>query len=199
MRTIHDSKVSLFASAAVLCLTVACANQRKANTHTPQDSQASHDTPVSDASIDEVALDTIDGDLTSPDAASEPEYTSVEVFIDPTILAACNIEPPKVYFETDSARVRDVGDVKLDYVADCLNRNPLDGELIEVIGRADPRGPEEYNRELGLDRANAVASRLSDYGVTPRRIDTYSVGEKDADADPDLWPANRRVVVRLDK
>ncbi len=204
MRTIHDHELSLFVSAAALSLSAACASGPQASASAsaePGDAQvmATAQTPDSDMSIEETPRDTSDDETSTPDAEPTPEYTSVEVFIDPTLLAACGVKPPKVFFETDSAEVEEVGDNKLDYVAECLNREPLDDEYIEIVGHADPRGTEEYNRELGLDRANSVASLLSNYGVSRERIDTYSLGEQGADDDPDAWRTDRRVVVRLDR
>ena len=203
-----NSKLPLFACAAVLSLTAACATGPKASasaTAEPDEAEASAVAEVSEPEPEssKLALDTIDHDLEPIPAPEneepEPEYTSVVVFVDPTLLAACGIKPPKVFFETDSAKVHEVGDNKLDYLAECLNRKPLNDDLIEIVGHADPRGAEDYNRELGLDRANAVAARLSAYGVASKRIDTYSMGESKATDDPEQWRTDRRVVVRLDK
>ena len=125
-------------------------------------------------------------------------YTSVEVFIDPTLRDACGIAQPKLYFEVDSAEVMNKGDRTMKMLADCLNERPLEGDPLQITGYADPRGTEEYNRELGLDRADAVAGILTSNGVAADRIDTYSWGEAKASDDPDDWSKDRKVVVMLD-
>lgn len=131
------------------------------------------------------------------DGETAPRYTSVEYMVAPTLLAACGMNKPTVYFETDSAEVRPTAEVGLDVVASCLRKHPLEDDPIEIVGHADERGPTEYNRELGLDRANTVADALASAGIDRSRIETYSRGEFKAD-DPDYWD-DRRVVIRLAK
>jgi len=125
--------------------------------------------------------------------------TEDAVMIDPTLAAACDLPAPKVYFATDSANLRDSADEALDSLCACLQAPPLDDEPLVLVGRADPRGTDAYNRELGLDRANAVAAALQARGLSKDRITTYSRGEADASDDPDTWQQDRRVRIRLDR
>lgn len=45
-----------------------------------------------------------------------------------------------------------------------------------VVGHTGTRGNAEANQELGLNRAEAVATALSDAGVAAERVETHSVG-----------------------
>lgn len=125
--------------------------------------------------------------------------TEDAIMIDPTLAAACDLPDPKVYFATDSAELRDTADTALNRLATCLREPPLDDEPLVLVGRADPRGTASYNRELGLDRANAVAAALEARGLSKDRITTYSRGEADASDDPEAWQRDRRVRIRLDR
>src|SRR6476659_1276304 len=53
----------------------------------------------------------------------------------------------------------------LQQVATCLTTGPLKGKKLELVGRADPRGTEEYNLGLGDRRANTVGQYLQRLGV----------------------------------
>ena len=139
-------------------------------------------------------IDRVPAVIRTPVAAN-----SVEVFIDPTLEDACGIESPKLYFDVDSAEVMNKGDRMMKMLASCLNDHPLEGDPVEITGYADPRGPETYNRALGLERANAVAEVLIDAGVESERIDTYSWGEAKASDEPEDWSTDRKVVVKLDR
>lgn len=132
-------------------------------------------------------------------AEARVRYTSVELFIEESLAAACGNPRPRLLFAFDSDAVREDAEAKLDGLAACLLRHPLEEESLEIIGHADPRGTEEYNRELGLSRADAVAGLLARYGVDPDRIDTYSRGEYFASRQPEDWPQDRKVVIRLDR
>lgn len=142
-------------------------------------------------------VDDVDND--PPVVEAPVVYTSVEVFIDPTLQAACGVAQPKLYFAFDSAEVMDRGDRSMKMLADCLNARPLDGDPVKITGYADPRGTESYNRGLGLDRADAVGQILTANGVAADRIDTYSWGEAKASDNPDDWSTDRKVVVMLDR
>jgi outer membrane protein OmpA-like peptidoglycan-associated protein len=128
----------------------------------------------------------------------ETTVESVRLVFAGSLAQACG-EAPRVHFEVDSAKVRDVAEDKLSDLARCLNEGPLEGDPITITGHADPRGTDEYNRSLGLDRANAVAQELVARGVDASRFDTYSLGEFLASEHPEDWDTDRRVVIRLDR
>ena len=82
-------------------------------------------------------------------------------------------------------------------VAECVTTGPLQGKDLELVGYADPRGTDEYNKELGLMRAESVAKCLRDHGVELTQIEINSMGEKEASSDASEWPLDRRVDIRL--
>lgn len=131
-------------------------------------------------------------------AAQKTVYTDRDPFIEPTLSAACGWDQPTVFFSTDSARVGLVGGIKVELLATCLNNETLADDPIVLTGYADERGTDEYNRALGLRRANAVKSDLVAAGVSASRIETYSRGEYFVDSD-DEHKDDRRVVIKLDK
>ncbi len=98
-----------------------------------------------------------------------------------------------VYFEFDSAVVKDSEKSKVSAVADYLKANPTAAVLVE--GNCDERGTEEYNRSLGERRALAVREILVGMGIAATTVDTISNG-KDKPADPGhdeaAWKMNRR-------
>jgi outer membrane protein OmpA-like peptidoglycan-associated protein len=129
----------------------------------------------------------------------EEQYAEVQLSIDPQLVEACGASRLEVSFSTDSTKVPTTKTGLLERLADCLNEKPLDDDYLQIVGYTDPRGSKEYNRELGLDRADAVASVLIENGVTNDRIDTYSLGEAVASKDPEKWPRDRKVTIRLDR
>jgi peptidoglycan-associated lipoprotein len=63
-----------------------------------------------------------------------------------------------------------------------------------LVGRADPRGSEDYNMNLGEERAATVARHLRYKGVPAEAITTQSQGELDARGhDEETWALDRCV------
>ncbi len=129
----------------------------------------------------------------------EPQYTEVQLSLDPKLVETCGVDRLNVNFETAATTVPEKTTGLLERLAACLNEKPLDDDYLQIVGYTDPRGAKEYNRELGLDRAEAVASVLVQSGVTDERIDTYSLGEAVASKEPEQWPRDRKVTIRLDR
>jgi peptidoglycan-associated lipoprotein len=99
-----------------------------------------------------------------------------------------------VYFETDSAVLREDGRASLDLNAQQIQSNP-DWGVITIEGHCDERGNEEYNLALGERRADAVKQYLSDLGVSADRLKTRSYGEMEPVSlghDELAWRLNRR-------
>jgi peptidoglycan-associated lipoprotein len=98
-----------------------------------------------------------------------------------------------VYFDFDSAVVKESEKSKVAAVADYLKANGTVAVLVE--GNCDERGTEEYNRALGDRRALAVREELIALGIVATRVDTITYG-KDKPADPGhddaAWKKNRR-------
>lgn len=86
----------------------------------------------------------------------------------------------------------------LQQVAECLTRGPLQGHTVQLVGRADPRGTDEYNLALGTRRAETVRTYLQRLGVPSQRLTPTTRGEIDASGSDELgWQRDRRVDLQL--
>lgn len=101
-------------------------------------------------------------------------------------------------FDYDDATLRDRGENILDDVAQCLSAGALKGRTVTLVGRADPRGSDAYNRRLGFSRAEAALAYLQARGVAPENVRLLSHGERGARGfDEETWQLDRRVDLEL--
>ncbi|MGE5512173.1 MAG: OmpA family protein [Bacteroidota bacterium] len=101
----------------------------------------------------------------------------------------------RVFFGAASAELGARARAVLAAQAQWLKRYP--GVSVVVEGHADEPGTAEYNRELGLKRAQAVRARLIAEGVEEQRVNAASFGREQPVATcPNLEcaPHNRRAV-----
>jgi outer membrane protein OmpA-like peptidoglycan-associated protein len=129
---------------------------------------------------------------------SSPKPVSSNVAVGADILAACKIDfsnttqAPKFDFASSSLLPDDTH--VLEQVSTCLTTGPLKGRRVELVGRADPRGTEQYNLALGEHRAHEVTDYLHEHGVARSRIRETSRGALDSTGrDEDGWRTDRRV------
>jgi len=104
----------------------------------------------------------------------------------------------RVHFSVDSSMLDNSAKEALDENAKILQKNI--GIRVEVQGHADDRGTVDYNLALGQRRADSVARRLSQMGVTPTRVATVSFGEERprvSGLSETAWSANRRAEFRV--
>ncbi len=86
----------------------------------------------------------------------------------------------------------------LDQLAQCLTVGAAKGKAVALIGRADPRGTEEYNLGLGSRRSSSVSTYLGRLGVQPAQLAVTTRGALDATGtDESGWKQDRRVDVQL--
>ncbi len=131
-------------------------------------------------------------------ANAQNSPTATTVAIDDAILRACNISADKAYFPFDSAHLESSDVRPLDAVATCFSSGPLKGRSLKLVGRADPRGDDEYNMVLGQSRAGSVGSALVRDGLSRSRMTLTSRGDLDAKGrDENGWSLDRRVDVLL--
>lgn len=106
------------------------------------------------------------------------------------------------HFAYDDATLRDQDKVALDGFAEVI-RVHHPNVLVTVEGFTDPAGSPEYNRKLGLKRAEAAREHLIAAGLDPARVRAVSYGEdSNRLVEPGKWgesgEANRRVALVID-
>jgi peptidoglycan-associated lipoprotein len=103
---------------------------------------------------------------------------------------------PKFGFDEADLTVQDR--TVLQQIAECVTHGPLHGKNLQLVGRADPRGTEEYNMGLGDRRARSVSTYLERLGVSAAALDASTRGALDAHGrDETTWQRDRRVDVEL--
>jgi outer membrane protein OmpA-like peptidoglycan-associated protein len=190
-----QSRLSAAVGIAALASMLACASDRRQSTAQTQSEHRGG------------AVTFAEPEQGSPAPGESPELSLAEgdpapwritaVVIDVRLADACGIDSAKTNFDYDSAELNADAEATIAALADCFINGPLLDREMVVIGHADPRGPDDYNRELGMSRAEAVAQALTREGLANTRIDVESHGEAHAHADPDEWPDDRRVDVRV--
>jgi peptidoglycan-associated lipoprotein len=86
----------------------------------------------------------------------------------------------------------------LEMIATCLNTGTLKGRSINLVGRADPRGTDEYNLALGSRRAYSVSGYLEKIGVGKGQMFEKTRGSLDATGTTENgWQNDRRVDIVL--
>lgn len=107
-------------------------------------------------------------------------------------------KPFTVFFGFDSDVLTAAG---LQIIDDAVARAEQSGIVdFSVTGHADRAGPEAYNLDLSLRRANAVRDALIDRGIKASGISVAGRGEAEPavpTADGVVEPANRRVEIIL--
>lgn len=127
-----------------------------------------------------------------------PVESEGTIQISKTIKEACGLSDSEAHFKYDSSTVQDTDSSILNKVAVCFVTGPLSGERMNLVGRADPRGEQEYNIVLGGSRSESVKIHLIDQGMNAELISATSRGELDATGNDEAgWREDRRVDVRL--
>lgn len=127
-------------------------------------------------------------------SSSTPKTTSL-VRLDARLASECGMGSREVYFAHDSATLTPDAEKNLKLLATCLDKGKLSNMKIAVIGFADPSGTEQYNEELGKERAQEVVDALSSRGVKDSRLAAISGGEVGDETDASGWPRARHVAI----
>ncbi len=108
-----------------------------------------------------------------------------------------------LHFDFDSAVIKEVDKEKLKAARDFIRAELPEGchrtETVEVIGHTDSTGPEEYNQQLSLRRAQAVVDYLKSIGAEANFV-AIGKGESEPVADNSTKEGraqNRRVVIDI--
>ena len=105
-----------------------------------------------------------------------------------------------VYFDFNSADIKADFDPALCAHARYLASNPK--ARIRIEGNADERGPEGFNKRLGLQRAESVRQSLVDQGAPDKQVKVVTYGEakpKLKGHDEESWAENRRADITYEK
>lgn len=101
-----------------------------------------------------------------------------------------------IFFEFDEATLPENIDALVKPHVRYLIQNPTQRLLIE--GGADETGPFEHNTNLGLQRANAVASSFRQHGISDEQLIVRSISivrPLNTEKQPHSLPRNRRVTL----
>lgn len=124
---------------------------------------------------------------TAPLAASPVPETPIKM--DPVGLRTQR----SVYFDLNSATIKADYDPALRAHARYLAEHPR--ARVRIEGNADERGSPEYNRRLGLKRAENVLAALASHGASNKQLKLKTLGEsnpKKTGHDEASWAENRR-------
>ena len=106
----------------------------------------------------------------------------------------------RIYFETDSAEIREISFPILDAVAATLRGHP-EITLVEIQGHADERATDDYNISLTQDRATSVLNYIVQRGGVDRgRLRAVGYGERcpvNPAHNEAAWEQNRRVEFKI--
>jgi peptidoglycan-associated lipoprotein len=133
---------------------------------------------------------------------TQPMSPSIAVSSD--LVALCGIVAPTTAageaptFDYDKDELTKDDRKVLDQIGTCLTTGAAKGRAVSLVGRADPRGTEEYNLGLGSRRANMVGGYLQRLGVTQPQLAVTTRGALDASGGDEAgWKKDRRVDIQL--
>jgi peptidoglycan-associated lipoprotein len=90
--------------------------------------------------------------------------------------AVAKLNDTNVYFAYDSARLTPDGESRLADIGAILAAHPK--LAVRVEGNCDERGTEEYNIQLGQQRANEARKYLMTMGAQTDQLKTLSYGDE---------------------
>lgn len=177
-------KITMFAFA--LAALVGCSKDKKVAKPTPEP------TPVAAKPADNKTLEQIPAD----------QQVSPNLALSGDIVQLCGIKTGNTTasptFDYDKEELHPEDRAVLDQLATCLMSGALKGRSVSLIGRADPRGTEEYNLGLGSRRAASVGTYLVRLGVGQPQLGVTTRGSLDASGTDEAgWQQDRRVDITL--
>jgi len=137
-------------------------------------------------------------DKNASDALTRAE--AAEMAAKGKLIYTVTLSNDKVTFPKNRATVSDEAKQMIDEaIADLKQANK--GVFFEIEGHTDSTGPEEWNRRLGHERAEAVRDYLhNEHGIALSRMAVISYGESQPVVDNktrDNRAQNRRVVIEV--
>lgn len=138
---------------------------------------------------------------TTPTETAESTPVSPNISVSKDLAERCGLKantevPPN--FAYDQVELLPEDRAVLEQIATCLTTGALAGKGLNLIGRADPRGTQEYNLGLGARRAQSVSNYLQKLGVTSPQLAETTKGDLEATGtDEESWAKDRRVDLEL--
>jgi OmpA-OmpF porin, OOP family len=138
-------------------------------------------------------------------AARDPVLPAAEApALSPEQAAVAHERPPGqnwwiVNFEEDGASLNAAAEQQLRQIAQRVGESH--DVRINIIGHADARGADDYNRKLGERRARAVADALLHAGFRRDQIEITSQGAASPavlGASREAWASNRRAEIEIE-
>jgi len=131
--------------------------------------------------------------LTNIGGNSQNEANNSNVFMDENML-------PAVFFETNKFEVEQKYFPEIYTVSEIMKKNP--SLKLQVIGYCDTRASEDYNKDLGLKRAQNVQYVLTEFfGISADRFEPISKGKNEPFVQKQnsagAMAANRRVQFKI--
>lgn len=105
-------------------------------------------------------------------------------------------DPGPVHFETDSTKLVGSSQTYLRRLARALADNRHLFDRIEVVGHADQRGTDAYNRKLSTRRAQTISNTLATAGLNVQQLRAQGRGKSELltrAMTPEALQKNRRV------
>ncbi|HEV7555118.1 MAG TPA: OmpA family protein, partial [Kofleriaceae bacterium] len=99
-------------------------------------------------------------DVKPPPVVKDDQPVSPGIAVSADIASMCGIKAaanPNPKFDYDKDELTSDDRTVLEQIAACLTSGALKGKAVALIGRADPRGTEEYNLGLGSRRSHNVS------------------------------------------
>jgi peptidoglycan-associated lipoprotein len=129
------------------------------------------------------------------------EQVSPTLSLSGDLVKLCGITPAATAnpsFDYDKEELTPEDRTVLDQLATCMTKGALKGKAVSLVGRADPRGTEEYNLGLGSRRSASVSTYLTRLGVTEPQLAVTTRGALEATGTDEAgWQKDRRVDVLL--
>jgi peptidoglycan-associated lipoprotein len=139
-------------------------------------------------------------DRPAPDVKADLPV-SPSLAVSPDIAAACGIKAPaspNPKFDYNKDELAEEDRAVLGALATCMMEGALKGKTVALIGRADPRGTDEYNLSLGSRRSHSVGQYLARLGVTQAQLAVTTRGAIDATGTDEAgWKQDRRVDIQI--
>ena len=104
-----------------------------------------------------------------------------------------------VNFAFDSAKLSEEEMSHIRHTVEVMKLSPPKSVIV-VLGHTDQIGTPEYNRKLGLERAQRVKKALISYGLKPETIVARSKGESMPIVNAKSWSqrsVNRRATIKM--